>query len=594
MRHSTVKTLAAALTLSVAMPASVALIALPRPALAQSVVTVDNLTIEGQKFSLRIPRLTLEGSSNTQADIRALFDSNSSEPWSARFAKISARSISLPIVEIVHTLQTDIKSTTTYRDSVISDVRSGVIGEIITPLTTGTSDATSKTASPRKGDVTVLNSSIKALDLPQIMRFLFEAGQPGEPLKTVMGESNMGKFTMDSGPEGTFTLAGLRSSDYKLRSTPTPALAAFRELESLSKTKSRENDRRAAELGLMLASSVSIGNFEMLGLAGDFKPKVGQAAKMNIDRMAMAGGADVPGRFALQGFGIETTDGKVKVRDISLDGLNFSGVMTALGRASASGNKTEDINPAELIPRIDLVRVAGVDIDVPDAKDKNQRITAKMGLLEVKMGNHVGSIPANFALMLDQLLLQIPPGTKDTNFKEMIALGYSRIDLSARYDQVWNEQAKTLSLKDLTFRSAQMFTSNITAELGNVSRDLFTGDKALAAVAALSVIATKMNVTLTNEGLFDKLITQQAKQQGRKPEDLRAEIAAGAALGIPMMMAGHPGAKALAEAVGRFVAKPGVLKVGVTSKDGIGAADVIGTQNPLDVLKKVDIDATAN
>ncbi len=55
------------------------------------------------------------------------------------------------------------------------------------------------------------------------------------------------------------------------------------------------------------------------------------------------------------------------------------------------------------------------------------------------------------------------------------------------------------------------------------------------------------------------------------------------AIGIPMMMAGHPGARALAEAVGKFVARPGVLRVTASAPGGIGATDVLGATNPVDV-----------
>jgi hypothetical protein len=311
-----------ALALTVALPGGVMLVSMPQPALAQSAVTVENLVIEGEKFSLNIPRLTLEGSSNTQAEIRALFDLKSSEPWAARYAKINARSISMPILELIQTVDPTIKSTTTYRDTVLTNIRSGVIGEMVTPLTTGKTASTTKGVTPPVGDVTVANTVTKTLNIPQILRFLFESGQPSEPLKVVIGESIAGKMTVEGGPEGIFVIAGMRSSDMKLRATPTPAIASFKELETLSKTKSKENDRRTAELGLALATSISLGNFEILGISGEFKPKTGQIGKLNIDRVAMAGGGDVPGRFALQGFGIDAPDGKVKVRDISFEGLN--------------------------------------------------------------------------------------------------------------------------------------------------------------------------------------------------------------------------------------------------------------------------------
>jgi hypothetical protein len=141
-----------------------------------------------------------------------------------------------------------------------------------------------------------------------------------------------------------------------------------------------------------------------------------------------------------------------------------------------------------------------------------------------------------------------------------------------------------------------MFSATAKAEIGNVMRDLFTTDKAKAAVAALAVAAKSIDVSLTNSSLFERLIAQQAKEQRRKPEDVRAELAAGASLMVPMMLGDHPAARVLGPILGRFVADPKNLKVTVTARDpaGVGATDFIAAANPMDVLKKVDIKAAAN
>jgi hypothetical protein len=76
---------------------------------------------------------------------------------------------------------------------------------------------------------------------------------------------------------------------------------------------------------------------------------------------------------------------------------------------------------------------------------------------------------------------------------------------------------------------------------------------------------------------------------------VRAELAAGATLVVPMMLGDHPAAKTLGTVLGKFVAEPKNLKINAVAKGaGIGATDFLAVSNPMEILKKVDITASAN
>jgi hypothetical protein len=247
-----------------------------------------------------------------------------------------------------------------------------------------------------------------------------------------------------------------------------------------------------------------------------------------------------------------------------------------------------------MIPKIGLIRFGGIDIDAPDGKNAGQRIKARLGLFETKMSNHVGVIPSSVTMALERFQMDIPTNTKESGLQDILALGYRTLDVSARYDQTWNADSKTLKLNEFSIASAGMFAAKATAEIGNVARDVFSTDKAVAAVAALGVSAKAVDVNIVNSGLFQRLIEKQAKDSRRKVEDVRTELAAGAAMMMPMFMGDHPAARLLGQVVGKFVADPKNIKVSMTSKDGLGATDFMAAGNPMDVLKKVDIKASAN
>jgi hypothetical protein len=575
------------------------------PAHAQSVLTLENLSFKGELATVRIPSITIEGSTATKSEIEALFDPKTLSTLGARLTKISARSVSIPLIEMVQT-QAELVSTTTYKDIVFRNVANGVIAEIVSPLMTVTAKAKpvastaakSKTAVDFPGfEMEMTNVVMKGTDLPLFLRFVYDKAQPGETLKVGMAEQTVGKTTYKVGDLANFTFASITAKDFKVKPLSKPLLETIAILEKQNKEKTKDGDKLAFTMIGELLTAFSFGNMDVNGIVGEVKqPGEKTAVKVSMDRMSMAGGVDVPGRFTMQGFKTTTPTGNVNMGEISVEGISLASMLAAIQKISASPDaKMDDFDPMVFVPKIDVVRIAGIDIDMPDEKNKNQRIKAKLGLFETKMSNHVGAIPANVTMAMDKFQMDLPANSKEKGIQDIIALGYKSVDVSARYDQSWDQTSKVLKLNEISMRSAGMFATSIKAELGNVAKEVFTTNKAIAAVAALAVNAKSVDVSVTNESLFEKLIAQQATQQKRKVEDVRAELAAGATLMIPMFMGDHPGAKVLGAAVGQFLAEPKNLKVNLTAKGGgLGAADYIAVSNPMELLKKVDITATAN
>jgi hypothetical protein len=131
--------------------------------------------------------------------------------------------------------------------------------------------------------------------------------------------------------------------------------------------------------------------------------------------------------------------------------------------------------------------------------------------------------------------------------------------------------------------------------LGSVSKDVFSPDAALASVALIGATAKSLDVLVENRGLFERLISRDAAQKGKSPDEVRREYGMGAAIVVPVMLGGGAAAKAVGQAVARFVAKPGRLAVQIKAKDaaGLGVADFAGNPDPTTILDKVDVTATA-
>ncbi len=562
---------------------------------AQSAVVLENLSFKGELGTVNIPKITVEGSTASKAELEALFDAKTVNTLGQRLAKLSAQSITIPTIEMTQVLP-DATSTTTYKDLVMRDIRNGVIAEATTPMMTAVAKSSGKNKDFPGFEMTMAGMTMKGLDLPLMLRFMFDKAQPGEALKVAMAEQTVGKTTYKMGNIANFTFNEISAKDFKLKALSTSVMDLVAQAEKLGKDKSKDSEKFGLMMMTEMLGAMSFGNMEMKGMAGESTLPGKPPVKISMDRMAGAGGADVPGRFTMLGFKVLNGKDTVNFGEISVEGVSLASMMSALQTMAASADpKMADVDPTAFIPKIDLIRMSGIDIDVPDQKDPKERIRAKLGLFETKMANHVGAIPANIAIALEKLQMDIPPNTKEKGLQDILAMGYKSLDLSARYNQTWDQATKVMKLNELSVRSVGMFASKLTAEIANVPKEIFTPDKAIAAVAALGVSAKTVNLTVTNESLFEKLIAKQARETKRKPEDVRAELAAGATLAIPMMLGDHPAAKMLGTVLGKFVAEPKNLKVNVTAKgSGIGATDFLALANPMDILKKVDITASAN
>jgi hypothetical protein len=561
--------------------------------LAQAAVTIENISFKGDAGSVTIPRMVVEGSSASQADIQALFDPKSTATLAARLAQLSARSVTIPSIDVTQTMP-QASGMTSYKNLVLRDIRGGVAAEATIEQVSTSVKAKADAKDTPNIDMTTGAVTMKGIDLGLFARFVFDKAQPGETLKVAVAEQKVGQTRYKIGNAATVTIAEISSTDLRLKPLKTP----MAEIKALAERQAQGGQKPDPQASLGMAAdilgSMSFGEIRMKGLTGDATPPNKPAVRFSLDQMVMAGGAG-QSRFQMQGFKAGSGADRFDMAEVAVEGVDLGATLAALqGLASQDGGMS-NFDPATMIPKIGAVRFGGLDIDVPDMKNVGQRVRAKLGLFETRMANHVGPIPADVAVTLDRLQMDIPANTQEKGLQDILAMGYKALDLSAKYDQTWNESAKTLTIREMSLRSGGMATMTAKAEIGNVPREIFTLDKAVSSVAALGAAARSLQVSLVNDSLFEKLIAKTARDSRRKAEDVRAELAAGATMMVPMLLGDHPAARPIGAALGKFVAEPKNLRIEVKAKgEGLGATDFLAVSNPMDLLKKVDITATAN
>jgi hypothetical protein len=215
---------------------------------------------------------------------------------------------------------------------------------------------------------------------------------------------------------------------------------------------------------------------------------------------------------------------------------------------------------------------------------------------EMTADKPVNGVPTNVRFAMDNLAFAVPERSREEGLKNLAALGYKNIDVSWLFHTSWNEPGSELLVRELSFKGTDMGSVSLRGTLGNITRDVFEGDSAVAMVALLGATAKTLHLSVEDKGLANRLLAAEGKKRRRSAEDLRKEYGSVAAFGLPAMLGNSASAKAITQAVSRFIAKPGRLEMSARAKDagGLGVADVmVSGGSPQAILEQIEVTALA-
>ncbi|KUL94822.1 hypothetical protein DK26_18355 [Bosea sp. WAO] len=580
---------------------------------------LDNVRLDLGQFVLTIPKLDVKGTSLDRAAFQAIFQAapGSNESPVARMSRLTATEISAPSLVMEQNFGPQ-KQITTYRDIRFSEIREGKIarGE----AKAGTIKVEGSTTGQMNGEI--LRTSFEGLDLTQIARVFAEKAAPGtEPaMQTVIGRIEQDGYTLDLGELGKVSggKAAMRNFKARVGAEPMGELMtrivtlgeesekAAKDLNSKEEPAVTEaRDRQMLLATLALFDSIDYGSGEIRDLVMAIKtpPKPGakpEAVDLRISRIAFGEDAPEKSGLVMEGLKFEGGGGKGAIASAGYFGFSLENTIKELRKALAE----PDFDPSaddlrRFIPKLGTIRLSGIQITAPQEGKRGAAplppIEVGLGTFELRHGEQVNGIPTNMALTLDKLTIPVVESASNPSAKDLLAMGYRTLDLSAKLDLAWQEASKEFAIRALSLGGAGMAKLEATGTLGNVGKEVFSADLALAQVALLGATAKNLDIKLQNLGLAEKLIENEARKSKRKVEDVRREYGTIASLGLAAILGPSDGAKALASAIARFVAKPGLLSVSATAKapNGLGLADVITLADPTEIFEKIDVKANA-
>lgn len=558
-------------------------------------VVLDNVAIDLGFVTYRMAKIEFSGVNLPRAELAALFDKNATEPLAARLARVSAKQIAVPELVVEQQVGGE-RQVTRYRDMVFADVANGRAASV---ASAGSSfeikDRDAGTVSGGMGRLTISD-----IDMAEAARIYSErAGGAVGPMKRIYGAFAIENLAFAADKGARVKVARIAGKDFAARPTKDSWVETMKTLGAAEKADKASPAEQQRMMGAFadLFEAMQVGSMEATGIEiSDADAKEGSG---RIARIAYTGGAAGPSDLRVEGMEIGAKDGKAKIGLIAFTGFSFGPTFSELRALGDKPMKDLDMDSLRrLIPTIGTIRFSGLDFDVPneaskEAKPENIKFSVKD--IEVTADKPLNGIPTNIRVGVQSFHMPLPADTKEEGLKDLVALGYRALDLSWLTAASWNEQGNELLLREISASGAGMGSVSLRGTIGGVGKDVFNTDSAVALVALLGATVKNAQLTIENGGLFEKLVEQEAKKQNKSAADLRREFGVAAAVAIPAMLGNSGQAKAIGQAVAKFVAKPGKLSIAARTKDpaGLGVADLASIGEPGAILDKLEVTATA-
>jgi hypothetical protein len=295
------------------------------------------------------------------------------------------------------------------------------------------------------------------------------------------------------------------------------------------------------------------------------------------------------GRLALQG--MQAADRKsmsFNLKPTSMEGVDLTQLLDLL-RTGGDVARLRQI-------RLEKVSGEGLEMQVPD-KDTpanapgGNRIKISFGPIN-GANEYAGSTVVRTRFNMKTMAIEGPPASRMT--QQLKDLGYDRLSFDLVTAAGYDPAKKVVTLDEVTMTGPGMGRLKLAGVISNLDPLGMSGDQGERMLAFLGSSIEKLELTVGNDGLFEKGFAFAARQNGKKQAELIAESKAMAVGLLPIMLGADAGVMKLAAAIGQFMDNPKAVTVTLTGKNGpVRVIDFTTMKTPQDALKVVNIEAAA-
>ncbi len=287
--------------------------------------------------------------------------------------------------------------------------------------------------------------------------------------------------------------------------------------------------------------------------------------------------------------------GSFSIDNFTFKEIDFGPTFAKLGEASDYTEEWFEENMRGLIPSIKGFSVSGVEFDVPNEGNEEERVTGGVEIFDVTLAQYQNGIPADIRIEAKGVKADLPATSDDEGVQMLLDAGLTQVNMGFVADLDWDETAQTINVNALTAAIKDLGTAEIKGTIGGATEALFANDPQMAMMSAMSLAVTDINIMIDDEGLVKLALAQAAAEQGAPVEAFTNQLTAMSQGMIVGMLGGADSAMKLGEDVAGFLGGDKKINVGLTAKanSGVGMPQIMMLQSdPTKLLDFVEINST--
>jgi hypothetical protein len=291
--------------------------------------------------------------------------------------------------------------------------------------------------------------------------------------------------------------------------------------------------------------------------------------------------------FAIEGLDGRTPQGPFKLGRFALKSLDIANLLRMSALFSNPAQQPPPGKALEMIPLIEGVEVKGFA-----APYKNTGKPINVDTFDLNWGQFIGPIPSKARLIVR---MSSPLDNTDLGQQALVAAGVDILTIDSDVGATWTEASRAFVLDPVTLDLGGIAKASLRVSLANVPREVFSPNAVQAAAMAGQIEAGTIELTLRDTGGIDLVAAQQARTQNISRDAARRAIADSIRAGSDQAEASNPNAVVAAEAIARFVERPGqTLNVKLTPRGKVTGAQLMQLFNtdPLVALAQFRIEAS--
>lgn len=555
--------------------------------------------VDAGLYGLAIPSVEVVDGNINEGAVRGLF---SGAPGSLDvLSTLDAKSVSIPEIKVTYRTygEGSIPTVVTYRNIALNDVVDGVAASVDVG---GADFSGAENITGTLGEM-----SFARFDLARLVGFygLSIAPQAGTEMKEIYADFKFAGGSLKGGDAfscdfGTAELGSVSARPLKQNFAEINTLVM--EAEAAQKAGTEVSPETVAKLvrfyaDMFTAFSSTPMTFEGFSCAG----KDDKGNPLTVASGPITVGGFEPAIYppvSLDDFDMTVeNDGFLKFGNFTWKKMDFTAAIAAIEAATTLDEAYFTTNWRQLVPYLDGMSLANLNIDVPDPESSGKRITGTLGAFDATLGNYVNGIPANIALSLSNFILPITAEMTDLPVADLLARGVDKLDISLGTKLAWDQASSTIKVDDVLIDMGALGRVNLSGTFGNATEALFADNTDQATLAAMLLTLRDVTIEVEDRGIGSLAFAAGAKDAGQPEAQFRTAVA-GMAQGMTLAFLGNTTeALTAAQQLGTFLSGASHLKLTITAKDeaGIGLADLAAAEtNPAALAGKLNVVAEAS